>query len=464
MNEKKYLKWNNKLGYGSGDIAANCIYALLTSFLMIYLTDTVGLKPEIVGFLIMVSKLLDGVTDLFFGNLLDRTHSKMGKARPWMLWTEIGNCVCLVVIFAIPRSFDDTVKYVYFFIAYVMLNAVFYTANNIAYGALNALITKNSNERVQMGSIRYMFALATDLIISYITIDLVTHFGGGAQGWRTVAIIYAAIALISNTVAVFSVKELPEEGIQCTEIERTHEKNEKISLLKSFGLLFQNKYFIMLLLLYIVMYLQSGVMGSAGIYYMTYVLGDASLLGSFSIAQMLPVVIGCMLTPFLVKKMNGMYKVNLIGYVLAVVFRIVVVIGGYLENIPLMLAAAACAALFRSPLTGDVNALISAAADYTFYTKGVHIEGSIFSCTSIGIKLGGGIGSAIFGLLLAAGGYVNGSTSQPVSALNMIRFLYLWVPLIGFAIITLILVFMKVEKANVDLEMQHGGERSTTNM
>lgn len=78
-NEKKYLKWYNKLGYGSGDLAANCIYALLTSFVMIYLTDTVGLKASVIGMLIMVSKCLDGVSDVFFGNLMVRLIQRWEK-------------------------------------------------------------------------------------------------------------------------------------------------------------------------------------------------------------------------------------------------------------------------------------------------------------------------------------------------------------------------------------------------
>ena len=84
--EKRYLKWYNKIGYGSGDISGNVVYAFLSSFVMIYLTNTVGLDPGIVGTLIAVSKLLDGVTDVFFGSLIDKTHSKLGKARPWMLY------------------------------------------------------------------------------------------------------------------------------------------------------------------------------------------------------------------------------------------------------------------------------------------------------------------------------------------------------------------------------------------
>lgn len=79
--ERRYLKWYNKVGYGSGDVAGNVVYAFLSSFVMIYLTDTVGLNPGIVGTLIAVSKLFDGITDIFFGSMIDKTHSKMGKAR-----------------------------------------------------------------------------------------------------------------------------------------------------------------------------------------------------------------------------------------------------------------------------------------------------------------------------------------------------------------------------------------------
>ena len=90
MEEKKYLKWYNKIGYGSGDIAGNVVYAFLTSFMMPYLTDSVGLAAGVVGTLIAVSKLFDGFTDIFFGSMIDKTHSKMGKAKPWMLYGYIG--------------------------------------------------------------------------------------------------------------------------------------------------------------------------------------------------------------------------------------------------------------------------------------------------------------------------------------------------------------------------------------
>ena len=138
MEEKKYLKWYNKIGYGSGDIAGNVVYAFLTSFMMVYLTDSVGLAAGVVGTLIAVSKLFDGFTDIFFGSMIDKTHSKMGKAKPWMLYGYIGCAITLVGCFAVPVSLGTTAKYAWFFISYTLLNGVFYTANNIAYSGKSA--------------------------------------------------------------------------------------------------------------------------------------------------------------------------------------------------------------------------------------------------------------------------------------------------------------------------------------
>ena len=203
MEERKYLKWYNKVGYGSGDIAGNVVYAFLTSFVMIYLTDTIGLNAGIVGTLIAVSKLFDGVSDIFFGSMIDRTKSKMGKARPWMFYGFFGCAVTLFGVFAIPTSLGKTAQYAWFFIAYTLLNAVFFTANNIAYAALVALVTKNSKERVEMGSWRFIFAFSTVLIIQSVTVKFVQILGGGAYAWKVVAIVFAIVGVIVNTMLLF---------------------------------------------------------------------------------------------------------------------------------------------------------------------------------------------------------------------------------------------------------------------
>ena len=271
MQEKTYLKWYNKVGYGSGDIAGNVVYALLSAFVMIFLTDTVGMNAGVVGTLIAVSKLFDGVSDIFFGSLIDKTHTKMGKARPWMFYGFFGCALCLVAIFCIPADISPTAQYAWFFIAYTLLNAGFYTANNIAYSALTALVTKNNHERVQMGSIRFMFAFGTSMLIQTITVGMVAYFGGGAAAWRTVAVIYAVVGIISNTISVFSVKELPPEELDDAEITKEPGEEEKYSLLDAFKLLIQNKYYLMICASYILMQIYSATL-NMGIYYMTYVL------------------------------------------------------------------------------------------------------------------------------------------------------------------------------------------------
>lgn len=447
MTEKRYLKWYNKVGYGSGDIAGNVVYAFLSSFVMIYLTDTIGLNAGVIGTLMMFSKIFDGVTDVFFGALIDKTHSKMGKARPWMLWPYIGCAAMIIAIFAIPVDLGDGAKYAWFFIAYTALNAVFYTANNIAYSALTALITKNSSERVQMGSIRFMFAFGTSLLIQTITVDAVQYFGGGAEGWRTVAIIYAIVGLAVNTISVLSVKELPEEELCEVETEQEVQKKEKYGLGQAIRMLAANKYYIIICCIYILSQIFTATL-NMGVYFTTYILGDASLLGAFSLAVNIPLIAGLMVTPYLVKKCKGMYKLNLAGYALSVLARGGVIVGGYMGNLPVMLICSGLASLGMSPMQGDLNALIASCSEYTFLTQNKRIDGTMFSCTSLGVKIGGGIGTALAGWLLAASNYVANAPTQPQSCIDMLYFMYLWIPMIINIIITFLLSRLKVEREN----------------
>ena len=449
--EKKYLKWYNKVGYGSGDIAGNVVYALLSSFVMIYLTNTVGLNAGIVGTLIAVSKLFDGVTDVLFGSLIDKTHTRMGKARPWMLYGYFGCALCLIAIFFIPADMGDFAKYAWFFIAYTLLNAVFYTANNIAYSALTALITKNSAERVQMGSIRFMFAFGTSLLIQSITVGLVRVFGGGAAGWRTVAVLYTIVGVVSNTLSVLSVRELSPEELAEDEGNVTAEPDEKYSLVEAAKLLVANKYYLMICATYILMQVYTATL-NMGIYYMTYVLGNEDLLGVFAWAINIPIIIGLVFTPALVAKFNGMYRLNFGGYVIGTAGRLGVALAGYLGSVPLMLIFSAVAAIGMSPLQGDLNALIATCSEYTFLTKGKRVDGTMYSCTSLGTKIGGGLGTALAGWLLNFSGFDGQAAVQSASCLNMLHIMYLWIPMGINLVITLILSRMDVERANERLK------------
>lgn len=446
MTEKKYLKWYNKIGYGSGDIGGNVVYAFLTFFVMIYLTDSIGLNSGIIGTLMAVAKIFDGISDVIFGSLIDKTHTKMGKARPWMLWPYFGCGVCLFAIFAIPTSWGKVAQYTFFLIFYVMLNAGFYTANNIAYSALTALVTKNENERVQLGSIRFVFAFTTSTIIQAVTFGLVDYFGNDAAAWKIVALIYVMIGIISNTISVLSLKELPEEENNTK--KETSAPAEKYSLREAVGLLIKNKYYLLILGIYLLTQLYSAFTG-VGTFYMTYVLGDANLLGKFATALNIPMIIGLLLVPTVVAKLGGMYRINYSGYLVATVARFLVIVAAYMDSIPMMLAFTAVASLGMCPLQGDLNAVIASASDYTYLTTGKRIDGTMYSCTSLGVKLGGGLGTAVSGWLLAASGYIKGGTvAQPDSVITMLNVMYLWLPAIFCALVTFLLIQLNVEKAN----------------
>ena len=447
IEEKRYLKWYNKVGYGSGDVAGNVVYAFLSTFVMIYLTNTVGLNAGIVGTLIALSKLFDGVTDIFFGSMIDKTKSRMGKARPWMLYGYVGCAVTLIGVFAIPESMGQTAQYAWFFIAYSLLNAVFYTANNIAYSALTALITKNSRERVEMGSYRFIFAFSTSLLIQSVTIKFVEIMGGGSSGWRMVAIIYAVIGLVVNTLSVLSVKELPEEELNNNASSAV---DEKYSLIEAAKLLFSNKYYIMICVTYILQQIYSAML-SMGIYYMMYVLNDEDLFPIFSWAINIPLIIALLITPWLVAKWQGLYKLNLVGYAVGTIGRALVVVAAYMGSVPLMLVFTAVAAFGMEPWQGDMNAVIANCSEYTYMTKKKRVDGTMYSCTSLGIKLGGGIGTAITGWLLEFSKFDKNLDVQLDSCLNMLPIMYLWIPFIICIVITLIMSQMNVEKANQQL-------------
>jgi len=451
VGEKTYLKWYNKIGYGSGDIAGNVVYAFLSSFVMIYLTNTIGLSAGIVGTLIAVSKLFDGFTDIFFGSMIDRTHSKLGKARPWMLYGYIGCAVTLAAIFAVPTSWGSTAQYIWFFITYTLLNGVFYTANNIAYSALTSLVTKNSKERVQMGSYRFIFAFSTSLFIQSVTIGFVAMCKGGAAAWRTVAIVYAVIGLIVNTISVFSVKELSEEELYEKEWEEKKPEGEKFGLAEAFKLLIANKFYLMICGVYILQQLY-GAMINAGIYYMTYVLKNENLYGVFSWAINIPLIIALIFTPTLVGRWKGMYKLNLRGYMLAVVGRGLVVFAAYQGSVALMLLFTAVAALGQGPWQGDMNAVIASCSEYTYLTKGKRVDGTMYSCTSLGVKVGGGIGTAIAGWMLEFSKFDGKLAVQPDSCIRMLHVMYLWLPLAINLVIMLVLSRMNVEETNAKIK------------
>lgn len=202
--------------------------------------------------------------------------------------------------------------------------------------------------------------------------------------------------------------------------------------------------------LYLLMQLYSATLGM-GIYFMKYVLGNEEIFGDFAWYINVPMIAGLLITPSLVAHFKGMYKLNIAGYFVGTLGRAGVLIAGYMGNLPLMFAFTAVAALGMSPLQGGMNALIATTSEYTRLTTGKRVDGTMYSCTSFGTKVGGGIGTAIAGWLLEASGYIKNAEVQPQSCINMLHVMYLWLPMIFNLLITLILFKLDVEKANEEL-------------
>ncbi len=438
-----------KIGYGIGDMGSNFCWSFVAAFIMIYCTNTLGVSAAVIGTLMMVSKVLDGFTDVIMGNIIDRTHSKMGKARFWYFVSCLPVAVFTFIIFNVPKNLGDTGKYVFFFVVYTLLGAVFYTMNNIAYSAMTALCTKNPKDRVQMGSFRFLFALVAVLIIQTITGGLVENLGGGQEAWTWISLIYAVICFVLLFVPVFSVKELSAEELsEGEDVDKA--ETEEIGFVESIKLLFRNKYFILILCIYLVNYITSGLTSGLGIYFATYKLGNAALLGLISMASLIPIIVALpIVAPFTAK--YGIRKMAIWGNILGIAATIPLIIGAASGNLALILVALALKTIGGAPLTGALNALIAETDDYSYLKYGKRITGTIYACSSVGVKVGTGLGTALTGFLLDFSGFDGQALEQTAKAVSVINWSYILAYVIPGFLLLIILFYLKVEKENKEL-------------
>ena len=173
INQK--LKITEKIGYALGDGAANIAWRGVSTFLFIFYTDVFGLNPAAVGLLLLIARFSDGVSDILMGIIGDRTNSKYGKFRPWILWTAIPMGVFLSLLFTGP-NLSMTGKIIYAYTTYIIFTLV-YTANNIPYGALMAVMSGDDKERTSLGSYRMVGAFTGGMLVQGALLFLVAHFG-----------------------------------------------------------------------------------------------------------------------------------------------------------------------------------------------------------------------------------------------------------------------------------------------
>lgn len=428
--ETKQLNLGQKIAYGLGDFGGNFLANFIGGFIMLYLTNYIGLNAGIIGMLIFAGRIFDGVTDIAFGTLIDRTHTKYGKARPWMLVSALLCTVGIAAIYAVP-DLGETTQYIYFFIIYILTNAFFYTANNISYSTLSALATRNPKERVHLGMARQIFATMAILTIYSATIPLVTFFGGDTNAWKMVALIYAAIFLATNLICVFALKELPED-MQEQSAENPAPARH-ISFVKTIRTLITSREFLSVLGVYLSFYLFTGVVGAVNVYYTMYVLGNASYMGLLSMAQNLPMVASMFVMPLALNKW-GVHKTVMRSLVMAVIGTVLFCMAAFAENLIFLMIALGAFCFFAGPMMGALTGTVGEIGTYIHLQQGIHIEGSLFSCSSIGIKVGSGLGTAIAGWALALSGFDGMAEVQTASALFTIKLMYGGIPVICFVL------------------------------
>jgi len=437
-----------KIAYGIGDLGSNFAWTFVSSFALIYYTNVVGIGAAAVGTLILLARILDGFTDILIGNLIDKTRTKMGKARPWLFWSAFPLVVSLILIFNVPAGLFGMGKLVYIFITYTLMSAFFYTASNISYNALVALITDVPKDRVVMGSLRFIFVAVAGIVIATLTMKLVDIFGTGQKGWMMVSLLYGALFLLFTMITVFGVREIDVDGKGS---DNEAAVKNTVSLGSSILMLLKNRFFIILLFIYIANYIYAGISAGIGIYYASYVLGDPALLGVLSIATMLPMIIGLVVSPKLTGKF-GMQNACIYGMIVSIIGGIIMVLSG--NNLPVLLAGLSIRWLGSTPLTASMYALVAESSEYSKIKFGKKIDGMIFSCTSVGIKVGTGLGTAAIGWLLALGRYNGMVEIQPDSAITMISWIYRLAPLLTSAVLIALLMFLNVEKENARLRGQ----------
>jgi GPH family glycoside/pentoside/hexuronide:cation symporter len=360
--------------------------------------------------------------------------------------------VMLPLLFSVPVGLSETGKTAYIFIIYTLLGAVCYTASNISYNAMTSLITDNPKDRVAMGSVRFLFAVVAALVLSSTTIALVNAFGGGQRGWTFVSVVYALVYGLFTMITVFGVREMKTS---VPEQQKVKESANSLSFAKSLILLCKNKYFLIMLGLYLASYTSSGLGGAIGVYYVQYVLNNPALLGLLSLAGIIPMMIALPLTPKLTSKL-GMQKTCFAGSLVSIAGSLIVMFSN--NNIPVLLAGLVIRGFGNAPFTATMLALVAETAEYAALKFKVRMEGVIYSCSSVGIKVGSGLGVAIAGWLLTAGHYDGAANVQPQSAITMIQVLYLAVPLIFTAIMAILFWLLKVEKTNAALKAETTSE------
>lgn len=424
-----------RFGYGLGDFAGNIVFSAIGMFLTFYYTDIIGISAGIIGTIMMLSRFFDGATDIGMGIITDKTRSKHGKARPWILWMAIPFAISTILLFSVPESWNLTAQIVFIVITYNLVNLIF-TAINVPYGVMNSLITQDQYQRSILNIFRMTLATLCTLMLSYIVLPISDLFGGGARGWQMTFVLLGVVSVILFYITFKTTKERVKPAQSAD--------HKKVPVKVGLKALFKNKYWAILVLFLISVYTLLAVMTGVNIYYAQYILGDPNLVGTLTAALTIPQLVGLFLIAPIIKRFGKRDSV-IAGLLLMVAGSILIALNP--DSITMVIIGTGLRGLGAAPLAGSMFAMLADTIEYGEWKSGVRTEGLVYSAGSFGTKVGGGIGVAIMGWILSFGGYISGADgAQPDSALVAIEFLFVYLPIIFMAILVLLLAFYKLDK------------------
>ncbi|MCM0583158.1 MFS transporter [Weissella diestrammenae] len=427
------LSWTERLGLSASGFGGNLLWTALTSYILFFYTDVIGVEAVALGTMMLFVRILDGGADIVMGILVDKTKTKYGKARPWIKWLAIPFGLSFIMLFAIP-DLSVSGTFIYVTITYVLVNLM-YTAIAIPSSTLIALVTKSQYERALLNIIGTIASTIASLVVLTITLPMVKAFGNGKNGWLITFAIFGIIAMILYFWTFFSSTERVTEATK---------NKEAVPLKVGVKALFSNKYWILITTLLIIAFLNLGVSGSVALYFTTYVMKNAEFIGAISIASRIPSVLVLAVVCAPLVKRFGKRNVVMAGSAIAVIGRLTMLID--LTSPIVILVSSVILGVGGGMLGAGSFAFLSDTVEYGEWKSGVRTEGLIFSASSFGLKVGAGLATAIVGWGLAYFGYKSGTSVQTDRAIQGIKFLYIWLPMAFSVMQIVILYFYNLDK------------------
>lgn len=430
LNEFAAISLKEKIAYFVGECGSCGMFYYLTITLSTYFfTDVMHLSATTLGAIIIASRIFDGVSDLIVGSLVDRTHTRWGKARPWVLLSTLPYALAMVLLYCLPATWTTVHQVAYVVITYNLAVTICYTVENIPWGSLPALMTRDKVQRSQMHSIRMLASPLGSAIGVSTAMPLISAMGGRQQDWITVMSILAVVGILCNIFAVVVIKERvvsqPEKAAQ-------NKKNNR----KDIPSAVHNPYWWVAILITLVWNTFSVATATLTPYYTKYFLLNAQITTAINNAQTITMALSAFSCYWLTKKLEkstilkGTMVISLAGQLLLISNAL---------NLTVILVGTVLRSVGFGCMGACMFAMATDAIEYGHWFTGHRAESTTYSAVGIGNKLGVLLGSGILTILLGAAGYDGTLAVQSASAMAMIRFLYLWTPVV-LAVVTIVIM------------------------